>query len=370
MNEVWARFSIREKNFEISTLGNIRQLQENHCKKPDDLKIINNKCCAFFGKIRIGIADRLLREFLSMKIVNDSIRYKDDNLYNVSIYNLLITSQNFNGRSGPDLINPRPIDKAIEYRLANLDSPTKAEKIINDVSKSINYKYEKQPVFFSKKSFYILDYYFPKYRVAVEVDGRHHLEDLKQLFYDQYRNEYLLKTYNIETIRIPNQIALNSSLRSELTTELKKKILEKRNKRSELLLSNFFKNKYNVYLALLDIINTFKTEVRELNLQETELSLKLEQQINGKGYLGSISQRERQLLKSIIFGVFKNEEVYWKVKELTQACNSIGKIDELYFSNDRTIIYFQHLQKILKNFINITTKNGRIARGSIFYFKL
>jgi len=51
---------------------------------------------------------------------------------------------------------------------------------------------------------YILDFYCPKVRLAVEVDGAHHTEDA-QVAYDEARDAWL-RSKGIEVYRIPASI--------------------------------------------------------------------------------------------------------------------------------------------------------------------
>jgi very-short-patch-repair endonuclease len=51
---------------------------------------------------------------------------------------------------------------------------------------------------------YIADFYCPKLKIIIEVDGSQHYEE-KQLIYDAIRTEYL-EEFGYEVIRIPNYI--------------------------------------------------------------------------------------------------------------------------------------------------------------------
>jgi very-short-patch-repair endonuclease len=60
--------------------------------------------------------------------------------------------------------------------------------------------YEFQKVIFG----FIPDYWFPKYKKIVEVDGKHHL---KQRKYDNWRDN-IFKKNGIDTLRIPASVVL------------------------------------------------------------------------------------------------------------------------------------------------------------------
>jgi len=368
MIEEWISFSIKDDNFQISTLGNIREVIDFNKFEYPKKEIINDRCYAVFSTRKIPIVDRLIRHFLLLKVLNSYIYYKDRDLLNTSADNILISSQSIVGRTGKCKV--RPIDKAIEYRLSNLSSQTPAEQIMKNISEYTGYSYEKQAVFFNEFSFYILDYYFPKYKVAIEIDGKHHAENLRQYFYDQNRDRYLKQNYGISVIRIPNFVVLNREIREELTEKIKVEIKKQRFKKSDFLISKYMKDKVSLYKNILQIFDKFKEEVRPLEEVELQIYLKLEQDIKNKKARWLPSKREEQLLKSIVYGVLKNGKVYWKVKELTSACNSIGQVQEFNFSNEQLIFYLKHLSKYLRKFVSITTNSKRVTKGSIFYFSL
>ena len=61
-----------------------------------------------------------------------------------------------------------------------------------------------QHVIYTHKAFFIVDIYIPKARICVEVDGRHHKEDTKQIQHDAFRNT-ILKDMKLTVIRFTNQ---------------------------------------------------------------------------------------------------------------------------------------------------------------------
>ena len=61
------------------------------------------------------------------------------------------------------------------------------------------------PIRFSRQKVigrYILDFYCAQAKIAVELDGSHHFQDL-EILRDEKRTQYLSE-YNIQVIRIPN----------------------------------------------------------------------------------------------------------------------------------------------------------------------
>ncbi len=370
MNEIIERFTIIDDIFEVSTLGSIRKIISENSVELPKMKLINDRCYAVFSNRKIAVVDRLLRQFLNIKVMNNFIKYIDDNPLNTCMENILISSDNnFLGRVGSKCLY-RPIVNAITYRKENLNSPTAAEKIMSMISKILDLKCEEQAVFFNDKSFYIIDFYFPKYKVAIELDGKHHIECMKTYFYDSNRSNYLKKNYNITTIRIPNQTVYSEKLRNELVKKIKEAIFKKRCKEENLIPSDFIKNKINIYKLLIKIFEQFEKDIRPLSGVEIDIKQQLNKITNDKIFFGSESKREFQLLKSIVYGILKNGVVFWKVKELTKACNTLGEINELYFSNKKTIAYLKYLSKNISKFIDINTNFKKITRGSVVYFKL
>ena len=80
------------------------------------------------------------------------------------------------------------------------NNQTEAEKILWDYlkNKKLGYKFTRQ----YSAGPYILDFYCPKLRLAIELDGSHHNEE-NSVLYDKDREEYL-KAVNIKIIRFWN----------------------------------------------------------------------------------------------------------------------------------------------------------------------
>jgi very-short-patch-repair endonuclease len=65
---------------------------------------------------------------------------------------------------------------------------------------------------------YILDFYCPEERLAIELDGEHHYEE-EQKEYDEKRTEYL-KSLQIQVIRFKNTDVIFG--RDEVVKKIKK----------------------------------------------------------------------------------------------------------------------------------------------------
>ena len=99
-------------------------------------------------------------------------------------------------------------------RLRN--NPTSAEEILwGKLSKSqLGVKFRRQ----HSVDFYVLDFYCPECKLAVEVDGAQHLS---QIDYDSYRTQYL-EAFNITILRFWNsQVEKNLDW---VVTQIKKHI--------------------------------------------------------------------------------------------------------------------------------------------------
>ena len=74
---------------------------------------------------------------------------------------------------------------------------------------------------------YVLDFYCPKVRLAVEVDGAHHTEDV-QLAYDEGRDAWL-RSKGIEVYRIPASIVFaDADLAADGVKQVAKSRLEEK----------------------------------------------------------------------------------------------------------------------------------------------
>ncbi len=90
----------------------------------------------------------------------------------------------------------------LERRRELRRNQTEAEALLWDELKKLKYDGIRVRRQFGVGS-YILDFYCPSKRLAIEVDGGYHEEEV-QIRYDKERTAYL-NTYNIQVIRYSNQ---------------------------------------------------------------------------------------------------------------------------------------------------------------------
>lgn len=82
---------------------------------------------------------------------------------------------------------------------------TKAERSFLYQLKQTDIKYQFQKGFIAGCNFAIADFYFPDYKIVLEIDGGYH-NTPKQQIRDKYRTEYLNKR-GVRVIRISNKQA-------------------------------------------------------------------------------------------------------------------------------------------------------------------
>lgn len=143
------------------------------------------------------------------------IAYYTDRLKEVAIYmQVKEESKNqkkkFKGKKvvekSKDFIDPKQL--ALERQKELIKNITRAEVHVKVLLTKLNIDFEFQYIkFVNEYQFYILDFYLPKYQLCIELDGKHHYENLKQLEHDKIRDTSL-STLNIKTLRFPNNIAL------------------------------------------------------------------------------------------------------------------------------------------------------------------
>jgi len=87
--------------------------------------------------------------------------------------------------------------------LANM---TPAEKQMEQWLNESGHKFKSQEIFTMDGFYYIADFWLPKCRVVLELDGSHHFMDWGQEQYDIRRDKRISEHNrgNIEVIRIPN----------------------------------------------------------------------------------------------------------------------------------------------------------------------
>jgi len=114
-------------------------------------------------------------------------------------------------------IDPKVLAKERQEHL--IQNITRAEVYFKLLLTKLNIEYTFQYVkFVNDYQFYILDFYLPKYNICIELDGKHHYEDIKQYNHDIERDSSL-KGLGIKTLRFPNKVAM-----SMLTEDLLKSI--------------------------------------------------------------------------------------------------------------------------------------------------
>jgi very-short-patch-repair endonuclease len=100
-------------------------------------------------------------------------------------------------------------ERANVFREHLIKEQTEPEKRFKIILKELGIEYTFQNIFFyktkakkPKPKFYVLDFYLPKYSLAIELDGRYHNE-LEQKRLDRERTS-LLNESGIRVLRIPN----------------------------------------------------------------------------------------------------------------------------------------------------------------------
>jgi very-short-patch-repair endonuclease len=71
---------------------------------------------------------------------------------------------------------------------------------------SMRVLYESEAIFQNCDRFILADFYFKAEKIVIELDGSAHDT---QKNYDQGRDAWLLRTYGVTTVRIPNAIRSN-----------------------------------------------------------------------------------------------------------------------------------------------------------------
>lgn len=118
------------------------------------------------------------------------------------------------GRHDGEPISERYI-KIVEFRRGQLTrNPTKAEQhfekhvasLIADETRTF---YRSQKVFYIIDGFaFIADFYFPKFRTVVEIDGASHRKT-ENIERDKWRDEVLFRTGKISVVRFTNKEVLS-----------------------------------------------------------------------------------------------------------------------------------------------------------------
>lgn len=94
---------------------------------------------------------------------------------------------------------------AIKIRKKLLKNMTYPERLFEEKLKCLGVRYVLQKVVFVDEwQFYVIDFYFPKVKIGIELDGKHHDKQVKK---DNRRTKRLLTRIN-KIVRIPNKRAL------------------------------------------------------------------------------------------------------------------------------------------------------------------
>lgn len=103
----------------------------------------------------------------------------------------------FNGK------NNELIDVANKYVAELRNNPTKEESLLITFLENTNAKYVfQEPIFVTDYKFYIVDFYFPYDKIAIELDGYKHFTRQGKR-YDKER-DYLIERTGVRIVRIPN----------------------------------------------------------------------------------------------------------------------------------------------------------------------
>ena len=98
-------------------------------------------------------------------------------------------------------------DAAIHYRKELIEHSTKYERIFFTLLNELGYQFEFQKVIYTKKSFYIVDFYINSANLIVELDGEGHKERMKQ---DAERTEMLKQLGYPRVVRFWNKEILKT----------------------------------------------------------------------------------------------------------------------------------------------------------------
>jgi very-short-patch-repair endonuclease len=107
-----------------------------------------------------------------------------------------------------------------KFRGELLKRQTKAELAFAELLQRNEIAYIPQKGFIANGRTCIVDFYIPKFKLCIEVDGEYHLEE-KQMRYDYERDMYLTKTRNFGVLRVTNDQVLNCANEDEFVDAIK-----------------------------------------------------------------------------------------------------------------------------------------------------
>lgn len=91
------------------------------------------------------------------------------------------------------------------------NNPTRYECILQRKLDKAGFKYVFQKAFFNEWYFCIVDFFLRKHKIVVELDGRHHVEDINQVKKDIGHERYLF-SLGFNVIRLSNEEANNITI--------------------------------------------------------------------------------------------------------------------------------------------------------------
>ena len=146
--------------------------------------------------------------------------------------------------------NKRKI-KAHRIQEMLVKNPTPSELKFKDILDEIGINYGFQKKIFVKENFYIVDFYFPKYKIIFEIDGGIHNDNFE---YDSNREIDIFQNSSQKInliVRFPNEFVKNNR------EDTKKEIIDILNKRG-----NFYQGLINRKSKLLNEIGKEKDKER------------------------------------------------------------------------------------------------------------
>ena len=108
---------------------------------------------------------------------------------------------------------------AKEFKSELIKNATKSEKQVKKLLKELKITFIFQREFFYKKGkFYILDFYLPLNRIAIEIDGEYHDSD-EQIKKDNIRQKHI-EDKNIKVIRFKNEEVFELNFKDILANKI------------------------------------------------------------------------------------------------------------------------------------------------------
>ena len=98
--------------------------------------------------------------------------------------------------------------KLAQWRNGQLSHPTKCELVFKNKLERMDFKFLFQKGFIKKNKigFYVCDFYLPKFKLVIEIDGSSHRDRAKN---DKKKDDYLTKVRKFAVLRISNQEAFS-----------------------------------------------------------------------------------------------------------------------------------------------------------------